>query len=95
MSYWILLASGIPFLKKTVQRVTYIETWNDAIKQRFKLNDKAIKDSFHEKYNEEAFAVPNSTKPTMEMWAELAEDDEDLQSSSASLTAGLSNTLLN
>ena len=41
---------------------------------------KAIKERFHEKYTEEAFTGPNITKPTMEMWAKLAEDDEDFQS---------------
>ena len=35
---------------------------------------------FHDKYTEEAFAAPNSSKPNMEMQAELVEDDEDFQS---------------
>ena len=77
MSYWILPSSGIPVSITTILRVTYLETYNDANKQRFELYDKAIKGRFHNKYTEEAFVGPNSTKPTMEMWAEIAEDDED------------------
>ena len=67
MSYWILPASGIPVLRTTVQRVTYLERCNNASKQRFEEYEKAIKDMFHDKYTEEAFAVPNSSKPNMEM----------------------------
>ena len=59
--------------------MTYLETCTDTSNQRFKLYAKAIKDRFHKKYTDEAFAVPNSNKPTMEMWAELAEDDKDFQ----------------
>ena len=80
MSYWILPESGIPFLRKTVDRVTYLETWTDSIKQRFEVYDKAIIEIFHEKYTEDAFVGPKSTKPTMEMCAELSEDDKDSQS---------------
>ena len=80
MRYWILPASGIPVLRTTVQRVTYLETCIDDSKQSFKVFDKAIKEIFHEKFSEEAFADLNSTKPTMEMWAKLAEDDKDFQS---------------
>ena len=63
-----------------VQRVTYLETYPNAIKQRLEVYDKAIKERFHDKYTEEAFAGPNSANLTMEMWAKLAEDDEDFQS---------------
>ena len=60
--------------------MTYIDTCTDASKQSFEVYDGAIKERFHEKYTEEAFAGPNSTNPTMEMWAKLAEDDKDFQS---------------
>ena len=80
MSYWILSASGITVLRTTLQRVTYLETCTDASKQRFEVYDKAIKQIFHKKYTEESFEVPNSTKPTMEVWDELTEDEEDFQS---------------
>ena len=65
--------------RTTIQRVTDLETCNNARKKRFKLYDNSIKERFHEKYTEEAFAGPNSTKPTTEMWVELSEDDEDFQ----------------
>ena len=69
MSYWILLASGIPVLRKRVQRVTYLEKCTDARKQCLEVYYKAIKERFHDKYNEEVFTFPDSTNPTMEMWA--------------------------
>ena len=78
MIYWILPASGIPFLRTMVQRVTYLETCTDAINQHVEVYDKFIKERFHEKYTEEAFAGPNSAKPIMEIWTELVKDDEDL-----------------
>ena len=80
MSYWILPESGIPVSRTTVQRVTYLEICTDASKQRFEVYDKTIKERFHEKYTGEALAGPNSTNPTMEMWAELAEYDKEFQS---------------
>ena len=79
MSNWILTASGIPVSRTTVHCVTYLETCTDARNQRFEVYDKAIKDIFHEKYTEEAFASPNSTNLTMEMWTELVEDNKDFQ----------------
>ena len=80
MSYWILPASGIPVSRKTVHRVTYIQTCTNSSKKRFKVYDKAIKERFHEKYNEEDLSGPNITKSTMEMQDELAGDDQDFQS---------------
>ena len=80
MSYCILPEIGILVSRTTVQRVTYLETCTDASKQRFEVYDKSIKERFHEKYTEEAFVAPNSTKMTIEMWAELAEDGKYLQS---------------
>ena len=79
MIYWILPAIVIPVLRKMVQHVTYLETWIDVSKQRFEVYDKSIKERFHNKYTEEAFAGPNITKPNMDIWAEQAEDDEDFQ----------------
>ena len=80
MRYLILLPRGIQFLRTTVQHVTYLEKFTDASNQRLELYDRAIKEIFHEKYTEEAFAGPNSTNPTVEMWAKLSEDEEYLQS---------------
>ena len=60
--------------------MTYLETCTFASKQHFEVYNKAIKQILHEKYTEEAFAGPNSTKPNVEMWAELSDDDEDFQS---------------
>ena len=68
MSYWILPASGIPVSRTTVQRVTYLEKCTNAIKQGFKVYDKAIKERFHKKYTEESFAGPSSTNTNMDMW---------------------------
>ena len=36
----------------------------------------AIQERFHEKYDEATFAGESSRKPTIEMWDELAENDE-------------------
>ena len=80
MRYWILKASGMTVSRTTIQRVTDLETCNNARKKRFKLYDNSIKERFHEKYTGEALAGPNSTNPTMEMWAELAEYDKEFQS---------------
>ena len=77
MSYWILSESGILVSRTTVQGVTYLEICTNAIKQRFGVYDKAIREIFRKKCTEEAFAVPNITKPAMEIWSGLAKDDED------------------
>ena len=77
MSYLILPESGIPVSIIRVQRVTYLETCTDSNKQRFEIYAKAIKEIFHDKYAKEAFAGPNSTNLTMEIWTDLAEDDEN------------------
>ena len=79
MSYWIILTRGIPVSKTTKQHVTYLKTCTDSSKQHFKLYDKATKERFHNKYTEESFIGPNITKPTMEMWYKLADDDKDFQ----------------
>ena len=80
MIYWILPASGIPVSRNTLQHVTYLETCTDDRKQRFEVYYKAKKDIFTEIYTEEAFAGPDITKPKMDMWDELEEDNEDFQS---------------
>ena len=80
MSSWILPASGIPVLITTVQCVTYLYTCTDSSKQRFEVYYKAIKEIFHRKYTEEAFAFPKIIKLTIFMLSEIAEDDKDFQS---------------
>ena len=79
MSYWVLPASGIPVSRTTVQRITYLETCTDANIARFKTFDDAIQERFHEKYDKDTFEGASSSKPTMEMWAELADDDADFK----------------
>ena len=59
-----------------MQRITYLETCTDANKSRFKVFDDAIKEQFNEKYDEATFSGESSSKPTMEMWDELAENNE-------------------
>ena len=59
--------------------MAYLETCKNSNKKCFEVYDKAIKERFHEKYNEEAFAGPNRTNPTMEIWDELVEDDKEFQ----------------
>ena len=80
MNYWILPASGISVSRKMLQCVKYIDTCTNVSKKPFELYDKAIKEILYEKYTEEDFVGPNSTKSNMEMWDKLAEDDEDFQS---------------
>ena len=59
--------------------MAYLETCKNSNKKCFEVYDKAIQERFHEKYNEEAFAGPNRTNPTMEIWDELVEDDKEFQ----------------
>jgi hypothetical protein len=79
MSYWILPASGIPVSRTTVRRVTQLESFTDANKERSNDYGQAIKQRFKEIYTTEAFPPQGSNKPTLELWAELAEEDEDFQ----------------
>ena len=79
MSYWVLPKSGIPILRMTVQRVTHLETQTDANKKRFEHYYTAINERFHEVYTQESFSAPSSDKPTMELWKDLADGDEDFQ----------------
>ena len=63
----------------TVQRVTHLETQTDANKKRFTHHDKDINERFHEVYTQESFSERSSDKPTMEMWKDFADGDEDFQ----------------
>ena len=60
--------------------MTYLYTCTDSSKQRFEVYYKAIKEIFHRKYTEEAFAFPKIIKLTIFMLSEIAEDDKDFQS---------------
>ena len=79
MSYWVLPKSGIPILRMTLQRVTHLETQTDANRKRSEHYDTAITERFYEVYTQESFSAPSSDKPTMEMWKDLADGDEDFQ----------------
>ena len=79
MSYWVLPNSGIPISRTTVHCVTHLETQIDANRKRFKHYDTAITERLHEIYTQESSSAPSSDKPTMEMWKDLADGDEDFQ----------------
>ena len=79
MSYWVLPSSGIPISRTTVQRVTFLETCTDSNKARFKAFDEAMQERFQDRYEDTTFTGATNSKPTMEMWAELAEDDDDFR----------------
>ena len=79
MRNWILPASGIPVSRTTVQCITYLDTCTDSNKSRFKVFDDAIQEWFHEKYDEATFAGEISIKPTMEMWDQLAENNQNFK----------------
>ena len=59
--------------------VTHLETQTDANKKRFGHYDKAINERFHEVYTQESSSAPSSDKPTMGMWKDLADGNEDSQ----------------
>ena len=77
MSHWVLPKNGIPISRTTVQRVTYLEMQTDANKKRFDHYDKSINERFHQVYTQESFSAPSSEKPTVEMWKDLADGNED------------------
>ena len=79
MSYWVLPKSGITISRTTVQRVTHLKTQTDANKKRFEHYDTDTNERFYEVYTQESFSAPISDKPTMEMWKDLADGDEDFQ----------------
>ena len=62
-----------------VQRSMYLETCKDANKSRFRVFDDAIQEQFREKYDEAVFVGESSSKPKMETWAEIAENDENFK----------------
>ena len=82
MSYWVLPKSGIPISRKTLQRVTHLETKIDANRKRFEHYDTAITERLHEVYTQEYFSAPSSDKPTMEMWKDLVNGEEDFRTNS-------------
>ena len=59
--------------------MTQLETQIDANRKRFKHYNTAITERFHEVYIQASFSAPSSDKPTMEMWKDLADGDEDFQ----------------
>ena len=71
--------SGIPIPRTTVKRVTHLETQTYANMKRFKQYDTAITERLHEVYTKESYSAPNSDKPTIEMWKDLADGDEGFQ----------------
>ena len=79
MSYWVFPKSGIPISRTTLQRVTHLETSIDANRKRFKHYHTAITERFHDVYTQESFSATSSNNPTMEMWKDLADGDEDFQ----------------
>ena len=79
MSYWVLPKSGIPISITTLQRVTHLEIQTDDNMKRFEHYDRAITERFHEVYTQESFSVPSSDKPTIEMWKDLDDGEEDFQ----------------
>ena len=79
ISYWVLPKSGIPISRTTVQRVTHLETQTDANRKRLEHYDRAITERFHDIYTQELSSAMSSDKPTMEMWKDLADGEEDFQ----------------
>ena len=79
ISYWILPTSGMPVTLTTMKHITYLETCTDSKKSLFKVFDDGIQEQFHEKYDKATFSGKNISKPTMYMWAELADNDEDFR----------------
>ena len=79
MSYWLLPKSCMPISRMTVQRVTHLETQTDSNRKRFEHYDTAITERFNEVDTQESFSTPSRDKPTMEIWKDLADDDEEIQ----------------
>ena len=79
MSYWVLPKSGILISIMTVQRVTHLETQTDSNRKRFGHYDTAITEIFHEVYTQTYCSAPSSDTPTIEMWKDLANGNEDFQ----------------
>ena len=76
MSYWVLPSSGIPIARTTVHRVTNLEAQTDQCKRRFDAYNKRIAEQFNEKFISANQEEHNRTKPTAEMWEDLAGDEK-------------------
>ena len=75
-SYWVLPASGITLSRTNIQQVTHLEAQTEQCKKRFEVYDIAIVERFNEVYIEGNFIdIPNN-KPNIELWEDLAGDDE-------------------
>ena len=57
----------------------HLETKTDANRKRFENYDTAITKRCHEVYTQESSSAPSSDNPTMEMWNDLADGNEDFQ----------------
>ena len=75
-SYWVLPASGILMSRTTVQRVTNLESQTEQFKKRFEVYNRAIAEIFNEVYIEGNFITTPNTKPNIELWEDLAGNDE-------------------
>ena len=76
MSYWLFSESGKPMSRTTVQRVTKLEPQTEKCKKRFEMYDRAILDRFNVVYIEGNFVDTPNNKPNIELWEDLANDDE-------------------
>ena len=62
--------------RTTIQRVTNLESQTEQCKKRFEVYDISIADRFTEVYIEGNFIDAPNNKPNIELWEELASDDE-------------------
>ena len=76
MNYWVLPASGILMSITTVQQVTNLESQTEQCKKRFEVYGRAIADRFNEVYIEGNFIDTPNNKPNIELWEDLAGDDD-------------------
>ena len=76
MSYWVLPESGIPMSRTNVQRVTNLESQTEKCKKRLKVYNRAIVDRFNDLYIEGYLIDTPNNKPNIELWEDLANDDE-------------------
>ena len=65
--------------RKTVQRVTNLESQTEKCKKRFEVHDRAIGDRFNEVFIEGNFIDTPKNKPNIELWEDLAGDDKIFQ----------------
>ena len=72
MTFHILPESGIPVQAGTVQRVTEPEKQTDAVKERMKV----FTDKIADKFKEGRLSLDGDSKPKLEDWADLLEEDE-------------------